>query len=64
MSRSCTNLIKLKEDPDTWNILYKCKDCGSFIEEYYPQGERHGSGTTAKRKVTPEYVKEKYAIAA
>lgn len=54
------NLILITEDPDTWDILFKCQTCGSFWEEYYPLGERHGSGPRAMRKVSKEYADDKY----
>ena len=56
------DLVKIKEDSDTWDILFKCKVCGSLWEEYYPMGERHGSGPRAMRKVSSEYTGNKYGV--
>lgn len=57
-------LSKLKIDPNDWSILYKCSECGSYWEKYYPYGERHGGGPAAVRKMTLLNAKEKYAINA
>lgn len=56
-----SSLVKVTEIPSTWEILYKCTNCDRFFELSYPNGERHGTGEEL-RKVTDDYVRQKYGI--
>jgi hypothetical protein len=55
-------LVEIRNAKGGWSTLYKCRDCGTYWEEYYPHSEYHGGGPAELRKVDSEYVKEKYGI--
>jgi hypothetical protein len=55
-------LKKVKELVNDWLTLYKCDYCGLYWEKYYPFSSAQGGGPARIRKITKEYVKEKYGI--
>ena len=57
-----TELVEVKKVMTGWFTLYKCVACGAYWEKYYPEGEYHGGGEPALRKVEAKYIKEKYGI--
>lgn len=52
------NLVELASNGDTWETLYKCKQCGGFWEERYTGGR--WDGWPELYKVSPEFVAEKW----
>ena len=45
-----------------WTTLYYCNICGVYWEVYYPEGEYHGGGAPALRRISDQDAFDKYGV--
>ncbi len=58
VSKMEEELVELSVNANTWETLYRCKQCGEFWEERYTGGR--WDGWPELYKVSPEFVAEKW----
>jgi len=56
------HLELIKDNPETWESLYKCPITKKFWKEYYPHSEAHGGGPPELIQITPEDAKRDFKL--